>query len=94
MIFDLNRALGSGKKLAVVSASITGTGSIDTGLKKVDYAVACVVDSGSSIPTHTASITGISGGSVSVVVTENQSSANAVASSAKTVVVFAVGGDE
>lgn len=91
MMFDLLRALGAGKKLVVVSSSITGTGSIDTGLNSIDYAVASVVDSESSIPTHTASITGTSGGTVNVVVTEHQASANTVATSAKTVVVFAVG---
>lgn len=91
MLYDIARSLGVGKKLAVVSSSITGTGSIDTGLNSIDYAVATVVDSGSSVPTHTASITSISGGTVNVVVTEHQAAANAVASSAKTVVVFAIG---
>lgn len=85
------RGAGRYKKLAIVSASITGTGDIDTGLKSIDEAVACVKNSGTSIPTNTASITSISGGTVSVVVTKHEASANSVETSAKTVVVIAVG---
>jgi len=77
--------------LVYVEASITGTGSIDTGLSSIDGAVVSVKDSGSSLPTYTASITSISGGTVNVVVTEHSSAANAVSSSAKTVTVIAIG---
>jgi hypothetical protein len=92
-IYKLERLLsaGRGKKIAVVEASVTGTGDIDTGLTNVDYAFSSVKDSGATLPTYTASITAISGGTVSVVVTEHAAAANAVATVAKTVEVIAIG---
>ena len=78
-------------KLAAGTASITGTGAIDTGLEHIDHAVVSVVDAESTIPTHSASITSISGGTINVVVVTHDSSANAIATSAKTVQYIAIG---
>ncbi len=93
---DIVKKLGYAvkKDTVIVEKSITGTGSFtatDHGLSSVDHAVVCVKNSGSAIPTHTASITSISGTTINVVVTEHQASANAVATAAKTVVAYIVG---
>lgn len=91
-IEGLAPAQGDGKrKIASVSSSITGDGTIDTELDSIDQAVATVKDSSTSLPTHVASITSIDGGSVDVVVTEQASSANSIATSSQTVTVIAVG---
>lgn len=82
---------GRGKKLAVISASITGTGAITTGLTTVDYAVPCCVSSATTIPSEVATISSISAGTVNAVVIAQQAAANAISSSAETVTVFAVG---
>ena len=88
----LLRPLGrSSKKIAAVTASITGTGNIDTGLSTVEYAVACVINSGTTVPTDSASISAISGGTVSVVVTNHAAAANSIETAAKNVTVIAVG---
>ena len=89
-IYNLERGMGKGKKLAAVSASITGTGTVATGLTSIDYAVANAA-SGTTIPVYTATAASTSGGDVTVVVISNQTTTNAVATTAKTVTVFAVG---
>ena len=81
----------SGKKIAYGSASITGTGNITTGLTSIESATVSVANSGTSIPTDSASITSTSGGTISVVVTKHDSSANSVETSAKTVNFIAIG---
>jgi len=92
IVANLLKPRGLGKrKLFIGTASITGTGTISTGLSTVEEAVACVKNSPTTIPTRTASITGISGGDVSVVVTEHAATANSVATAAVEVTVFAVG---
>ena len=79
-------------KVAAASASITGTGSIDTGLKEIfGPAMACVQDAATTIPSEVASVTSVSGGTVNVVVVELQAAANAISTSAKTVGVIALG---
>ena len=79
-------------KVAAASASITGTGSIDTGLKEIfGPAMACVQDAATTIPSEVASVTSVSGGTVDVVVVELQAAANAISTSAKTVGVMALG---
>jgi len=90
----LDKAFGKdGKvKVAAASASITGTGSITTGLKSIfGPAMATVQDAATTIPTHVASVTSITGGTVNVVVIEAQAAANAIATAAKTVGVLALG---
>jgi len=80
-------------KIAAASASITGTGSIDTGLKEIFGPVmATVQDAETALPSNaTVAVTGTSGGTVDVVVISHDSAANAVSSSAKTVGVMALG---
>ena len=79
-------------KVALGTASITGTGSISTGLKSVAGAIPAVQDAESSLPSNaTAAVTGISGDAVSVVVISHDSAANAVSSTAKTVAILAWG---
>jgi len=52
-------------KVAAASASITGTGSIDTGLKEIfGPAMATVQDAATTIPSEVASVTSVSGGTV------------------------------
>jgi len=92
VLANLPRTLGRGRyKLAVTTTSITGAGNVTTGLSNVSYAVATVVDSGSAIPTNSTAITAISGGTVSVVVTNHAAAANAVETAAKNVTVIAIG---
>ena len=82
----------AGKKIVYGNASITGTGDITaTGLTTVEEAVVNVRNSGTALPTRTASITGISTNVVSVVVTEHASAANSVATAAATVAYIAIG---
>ena len=92
---DITNAIigaAAGKKIVYVEASITGTGSITvTGLTTVEGAVVSVKDSGTALPTRTASITGISTNVVSVVVTEHAAAANSVAAAAATVGCLAIG---
>ena len=89
------RGAGRGKKLVNVVASITGTGDIDTGLKAVDGAVASVQNAdalGAGASQDFATITAISGGTVSVSVVEvGTTPAIAQATAAKNVCVMAVG---
>jgi|Deesub1362A_J573_1020465.scaffolds.fasta_scaffold00652_31 hypothetical protein len=92
VIANLPRTLGRGTyKLSCTTTSITGTGNVTTGLSTVSYAVATVINSGTSLPTNSAAITSISSGTVSVVVTNHASAANSVESSAKNVTVIAIG---
>ena len=92
---DITNAIvgaAAGKKIVYVEASITGTGNITvTGLTTVEGAVVSVKNSGTAIPTDTASITGISGNVVSVVVTQHAEAANSIETAAKTVGCLAIG---
>jgi len=80
-------------KVAAASASITGTGTIDTGLKSIFGPVmATVQDAETTLPSNaTAAVTSTSGGTVSVVVISHDAAANAVSTTAKTVGVLALG---
>jgi hypothetical protein len=83
---------GSGYKIASAVASITGTGSVSfPSLRTVLGAVATVVNAPTTLPSYVASISSISGNSVSVVVFQLQATATAVASSAQNVEVMAYG---
>ena len=83
MIYDLMRALGAGKKLAVGSASVADGGTIDTGLKSIDAAFVC-----SSDKTHIAAVTGVSGGTITVGLADN---AGTAITTAETVYWLAIG---
>lgn len=93
----LERALGKGGRVKVAGAcvSITGTGSIDTGLKTILPApIVSIQDAPASIPTETVEITSISGGTISVVVISHTITAgaeHAVATVARRVGVIALG---
>jgi hypothetical protein len=91
-VYQLKKARGRAKeKLVALTVKITGTGSVDTGLSKINSAVVSVIDSGSAIPTRTASITSIDGGVVNIVVTEHGANGNSIATSEATVALIAVG---
>ena len=80
-------------KVASATASITGTGSITTGLKSIfGAAIACVQNAETTLPSNaTAAVTSTSGGTVNVVVISHDAAANAVSTTAKTVGVIALG---
>lgn len=84
----------SQKKVAVVAASITGTGSITSGLVSVDAggAQTTVQNAETTITSNAlAAVTSISGGAVSVVVIALAAAANSVSGSAKSVGLVAIG---
>ena len=88
----LSRAGGQGRwRVVVITENITGTGTIVTGLSNVQFAVASVQEAGTALPTYTAGVSGITGGSVAVTVTEAEATANAVATTAISVSVLAIG---
>ena len=93
IIGALNKPFGEGKiKVFVGNFSITGTGTISTGLKEIIGPVQVTVQNAeTTIPTHTASVSNISGGNVDVVVITHDSSANAISSTSKTVGILAFG---
>ena len=80
-------------RVASATASITGTGSIDTGLKSIFGGVmACVQNAETTLASNaTAAVTSTSGGTVSVVVISHDSAGNAISSTEKTVGVLALG---
>jgi hypothetical protein len=96
VIGELTKARGTvGVKVAYATKSVTGTGDItasDLGLKRIIAPVcATVVDAADTIPTHIAQITSFDNTKVSVVVIEQQSDANAISTTEKTVLVVALG---
>jgi hypothetical protein len=96
VIGELTKARGAaGVKVAYATKSVTGTGDVtasDLGLKRIIAPVcAIVVDAASTIPTQIAQITSFDSTKVSVVVVEQQSAANAISTTAKTVLVVALG---
>jgi hypothetical protein len=94
IIANLPKALGlNTRKLAVAQGSVTGTGAIATGLSAIDPggAVCAVANSATAIPTKVASITGMSGGTVNVVVVQLSATANAVDTVGAAVNVIATG---
>jgi len=87
-----DRSAGRYKKLVVISASITGTGSITTGLATADYAFATVQNAETALTSNAlVAVTSITGGTVAVVVIAQASAANSVSTVAKTGGVLAVG---
>jgi len=90
---SLGKPFGAGKiKIALGTVSITGTGSLDTGLKSVSGAIPAVQNAEDSLPSNaTAAVTSINSGTVNLVVISHDSAANAVSSTAKTVAVLAWG---
>lgn len=92
-LYGLADGLRTGRKhFAVVSASVTGTGAIATGLASVDAAIACGQNSATTIPSNeVGGVTSISGGTVNVVVVAAAAAANTVSAVAESVAIFAVG---
>lgn len=70
LLASLPRAVGYGRKLSVTQASITGTGTIATGLVSLDTGgqVVTIANSATSATMDVAEMTSKSGGSVSVAV--------------------------
>jgi hypothetical protein len=64
----LGRAIGPGVKVTVVTAAVTGTGAIATGLTKILSAHAQVIDSSSVAPISIVTGHSIAGGTYNVVV--------------------------
>ena len=83
IIGELKKALGAGKKVFAEAVSVADGGTVDTGLSKIDVAIACP-----SNPDHVAAVTGISGGTITIGLHDN--AGNAV-SDAETVYVVAIG---
>jgi len=94
IVSTLPRNLGlTGRKLAVVQAAITGTGSMATGLAGLitGGAVVSVANAATTVTTQVASVTSVTGGSVAVVVVDLQAAANAISAAPKNVNLWAIG---
>jgi hypothetical protein len=95
IVGTLRKALGAGKKIAVVQSAVTGTGTIATGLQTVDTGGVqlTVANSATTVPTggSVAAVTSMTGASANVVVVDQQAAANAVAGGAKNVNLLAIG---
>src|SRR5579859_4441210 len=102
VIGNLPRGLGKGvRKVACTQGAITGTGAIATGLAAIDIggnfgagaagsgAVACAMNSATTIPTNLATITSISAGTVNIAVVA--AAANTISGVAANVNVVAIG---
>jgi hypothetical protein len=83
----------SQKKVSVTQTSVTGTGAVTSGLASVDAggAQATPQNAATTITTQSASVTSISGGTINVVVVDQQAAANVLGASAKNIGVVAVG---
>ena len=83
IVGELKKALGAGKKVFAEAVSVADGDTVDTGLSKIDAAIACSSDSA-----HIAAVTGISGGEITIGLADNGGSA---VTSAETVYVIAIG---
>ena len=83
IVGELKKALGAGKKVFAEAVSVADGDTVDTGLSKIDAAIAC-----SSNSAHIAAVTGISGGEITIGLADNGGSA---VTSAETVYVIAIG---
>ena len=83
IVGELKKALGAGKKVFAEAVSVADGDTVDTGLSKIDAAIACSSDSA-----HIAAVTGISGGTITIGLADNGGSA---VTSAETVYVIAIG---
>jgi hypothetical protein len=104
IVANLPRALGKGsRKIACTQGAVTGTGGIATGLTAIDTggnfgagsagsgAVACPMNSATTIPSNFCAITSISAGTVNIVVNAAAASANAISGVAANINVLAIG---
>lgn len=92
MLGQIDPPRGWGKyKIASFNVAVTGTATIDTGFNQIHAAQVTVLTSGNTIPTSTASITGITEPNVDVVVTEHAASANSVSSTEHIVNLLVIG---
>jgi len=83
IVGELKKAVGAGKKVFAKAVSVADGDTVDTGLSKIDAAVAC-----SSNPDHVAAITGIDGGTITIGLHDN---AGGTVTTAETVYVIAIG---
>jgi len=83
IVGELKKALGAGKKVFAEAVSVADGDTVDTGLSKIDAAIACSSDSA-----HIAAVTGISGGEITIGLADNGGSAVATP---ETVYVIAIG---
>ena len=95
IIGNITPARGRGtRKIFAETATITGTGTIATGLSTVEWAIASIVDSPTTLPNQVVEISSISAGNVSVVVTDQTITAggeHAISATARSVCVIAIG---
>ena len=92
VIGRLEKPYGKGTfKVGIWTIAVTGTATVSTGFEHIENAQVTVIDSNSTLPTSTASITAISGQSVNIVVTEHQAAANIVSETEHTVDLLVVG---
>jgi len=92
IIGNIERPVGRGvRKLFCGTVSITGTGSVSTGLSAVEYAVVSVANAETTIPSNGAEISSISGGTINIVVVNYAAAANSISTAAKDISVMAVG---
>lgn len=92
-LYGLTDGLRPGRKhFSVVTAAVTGTGAIASGLAVVDAAIAGSQNAATTIPSSTVlGVTSISGGTVNVAVNAAAAAANAISGVATNVSIFAVG---
>ena len=85
---ELAKALGAGMKVFAATVSVADGGTVDTGLKEI-YGVSLT----SSATTHLASVGGISGGTITVKLTNVDPALTAAAAvtTAENVYVVAIG---
>ena len=94
IIANLPRALGLGsRKLFAGTGAIVGTGTIITGLRSIDPGSAQVTDQNAAItiPTNRSNISGIVGGTVSIVVVAAGATANTISAVSSTVGLLCTG---
>ncbi|MGH7611604.1 MAG: hypothetical protein ACREN4_06265 [Candidatus Dormibacteria bacterium] len=94
IIANLFQATGVGqRKMFAAEASVTSTAAIVTGLRAVDAgsAQATVQNSAVTIPTNIATVSGVVGGSVSVVVIALAAAGNTISAVAASVGLLCAG---
>lgn len=85
-------AAAAGKKIVYGDSAITGTGTITVaGLTTIEEAFVCVKNSATTIPTNIATVSGIAGNVISVVVVALAAAANSISGVAATVAYVAIG---
>jgi len=95
MFFNLPRGRSGGLKGVAITVSITGTGAINTGLRRLlAPAIVSVQNAPTTITSVSVEVTGITGGTVNVVVVDHTITAgaeHAISTTAYTIGVIAIG---